>query len=397
MSRDIPPPKWTERGEEPPPHTDADGEQATHSAPVESTRTDDAAPDWSTLLAPVDRWDTFTAPPPPPDAFLSYTAHEDRGPSLAMPRGAVSMLASPGGVGKTMALCDLAICAAIGRPWLHVFKVHNPGPVLLAVGEEAQNEIRRRLYNAARLLQLSDREREDAGALIHGLPGHGHDCTTLAVTDSTLRESKAVSRRQRKLEPTEFGDWLKEITARNRWSLIILDPAAQFMPADGETDNGIAARWVNFCASLANTPGKPAVVFAHHMGKAAAKAQSEGKGFGAAAARGASALTDGIRMQWNMATRWYWSEQKNKPQRVVRLSQEKNNYGPWHPAVYLRPSDDERNGGALEWCERPPVSEMHGTEEALLEARQKAEEAEQAPKGSGRKKAEPADVVGDVE
>lgn len=82
------------------------------------------------------------------------------------------------------------------------------------------------------------------------------------------------------------------------WSLIILDPVSRLLGIDAETDNAAATQFIALLEELAmDLPGNPTILFAHHMNKAAAKESKTDQ----TAARGSSALTDGVRWQLNFS------------------------------------------------------------------------------------------------
>src|SRR5262249_25635901 len=86
----------------------------------------------------------YTKPP----ERRSWLLRDQRTDSGVLPLGKVGMLAGAGGAGKTMALTQLAVAVATGTPWLGVLEVAAQGNVLLILGEEDAEEVRRRLYRA---------------------------------------------------------------------------------------------------------------------------------------------------------------------------------------------------------------------------------------------------------
>jgi RecA-family ATPase len=85
-----------------------------------------------TLIARVDD------APPPKYLVRPYIAAGDHG-----------MFAAEFKAGKTWAMADLAISVASGTPWLGVFDVETPGPVLLFAGEGGERKIARRFRAVA--------------------------------------------------------------------------------------------------------------------------------------------------------------------------------------------------------------------------------------------------------
>ena len=58
--------------------------------------------------------------------------------------GDYGMFAAEFKAGKTWAMTDLAVSVASGTPWLGIFEVERPGPVLLFAGEGGARKIARR-------------------------------------------------------------------------------------------------------------------------------------------------------------------------------------------------------------------------------------------------------------
>lgn len=237
-----------------------------------------------------------------------------------LPLGKVGMLAAAGAAGKTMALIELALAVATGREWLDTYTTPNPGHVLLALGEEDLEEVRRRIYAAARLMRLTDEQRRTAAERIVVLALAG---SRLALTDDHGETTAVFRELQARLHASS-----------HEWRLIVLDPLSRFAGKDAEVDNHAATACVETLEVLAQTPGKPTVLVAHHTTKASRSA--DGDASSAAAARGASALTDGVRWVANL------EPDRSLPDRL-RLTITKTNYSLGAPALTLVRDD----GGAL--------------------------------------------------
>lgn len=241
-----------------------------------------------------------------------------------LPAGRVGMLVAAGGAGKTMALCQLALSVACGQPWLDTFEVSRPGAVLLALAEEDSAEIQRRLFAAANLAGMSRDERERAAHRLVALPLAGRhvpltesdgagNCRTTVLRDELMRTLDAL---------------------RVDWSLLVLDPLARFAGADVERDSYAATHLVQTFESLCELRGRPTVLAAHHSAKWARR--SDAPATGAEAARGATALTDGVR--------WVAQLDADGPSAAV-LRVTKQNYGP--PVDDLLLLRDPEHQGAL--------------------------------------------------
>lgn len=192
--------------------------------------------------------------------------------------GKVGILAAAGGVGKSSVLVNLAVAVATGNPWFGL-ATSNPGRVLLALGEEDESEVRRRIYYTARDKNLSEESRANVMRRIVALPLAGMNVGLVEGEGGEIRESAMLE---------AFRQLLND--GGERWSLIVLDPLSRFAGADTEKDNAAATRFVEAVESLAMATGAT-VLMAHHTTKEARK-EGETPGTGI---RGATGLHDAIR------------------------------------------------------------------------------------------------------
>jgi hypothetical protein len=263
---------------------------------------------WHTL----GEWNALSEAPPPRQWLLERYDEETNGATrkgvLAM--GKTGLLISPGGVGKTLALVQLAISVATGRPWLDHFLVPNPGRVLIALAEEDAEEIRRRAYVVARAMRLTDEQLELAATSIVAMPLAGTNVALVESTGGRTVETQTLNELRKRLGDSE-------------WRLIILDPLSRFAGGDTEKDNAAATRFVEAAESLAQAPGSPAVLIAHHTSK---PPRQGGAGPASANdARGASGLIAGVR----------WVANLEGSDSGAKLSVTKSNYAPKGSAVHL--------------------------------------------------------------
>jgi replicative DNA helicase len=75
---------------------------------------------------------------------------------------------------------------------------------------------------------------------------------------------------------------------------VVLDPLSRFAGCDTEKDNAAATRFIEAAETLVDVPGGPTVLLAHHTTKSS-RSNENSEGASTNAARGASALTDGVR------------------------------------------------------------------------------------------------------
>lgn len=315
--------------------------------------------------------DWFTAKPPPRKYLLETKMERQRGgitisePQGFMPLGRTAFLTGAGAVGKSWCFIQLALSVATGRPWLDTYNVtpEGQGKVLIALGEEEEGEIRRRIFNAANLLNLTEVERKLAMDNIIVAPLAGVPVALVYGIDEmrALQRDGQLSKRDLANAETPFARRLrKRLEAPGaEWRLIVVDPISRFAGPDAETDNASATRFVQALERLTHVPGTPTVLAAHHSNKAAR--ESTDPSAGATAARGSSALTDGARFCL------YLVGKRRMPGCVslATLRTEKNNYGPYADEILL--ARDEKHEGALR---RATKGEIHAYAEALAKEEQ---------------------------
>jgi len=228
------------------------------------------------------------APPDPPWILRM----PGPGPGV-LPTGKVSVLASPGGTGKSFVLAALALAITTGRPflkgpglsrgWLDING--EKGRVAVIFGEDDDDDVARRFYYQAKALGLSKEDRLLAGEKLLALGGQG---TRFQLING---EKASYSYTDLMKNLTAF---LKEEVKRTgeTFRAILLDPLARFSPPEGETDNHAATRLVEALETMAHSEelGRPLVMASHHTRK------SSGDGADPAdKIRGASGLRDGVR------------------------------------------------------------------------------------------------------
>ena len=247
----------------------------------------------------LDQFDkNFLLVEPSPKKMLLEYANDIGMPIGFLPKGIVAMLVGAGGIGKTHLLAQLAVSIATGTPWLDSFTttVHcgeeKKGHVFFGLGENQYDDIHRVLYKAAKKLRehQPDILKEDPLVMASKRIAAFSFCGQQAA----FLEDKKPSLYFRQLKIR-----LEEMAPKEGWSLIILDPVSRLMGADVETDNAAATQFIALLEELTiDLTGNPTVLFAHHMNKSAIQA---GDKQDQTAARGASALTDGVRWQCNFS------------------------------------------------------------------------------------------------
>ncbi len=213
-------------------------------------------------------------------------------PKPLIRKGIVGMLVGAGGVGKTHALAQLAISIATGSNWLGKFPVEKPGYVFMGLGENADEDIHRLLRKIAKSLFKNS----ESSTFFEKDPLQ-EASKRMAVMSVTGADATFVHQGN----PTPFFEnFLNQLKAKEPeegWSCIILDPISRFLGADAETDNAAATRFISLLEKITlDLKGNPTVLFGHHMNKSGIGSKSTDQG----AARGSSAITDGVRWQANL-------------------------------------------------------------------------------------------------
>ncbi len=294
------------------------------------------------------------------------------------PLGKVGILAAAGGVGKTMAVVQLALAVATGtKKWMGAFDVaaEGVGRVLLALGEEDEAEMHRRLYHAARAMNLSPVERASALDRIEIMPLQG-EMVALTQTEEDGREAETEAAKT----------FREELTDGAEWRLIVLDPLSRFAGPDVEKDNAAATRFITTVESFCKLPGSPTVLVVHHSAQAARGKDSD-RTDASHVARGATGITDGARWVASMQA----ERLKNVDEHLRHLANfdvYKNNYAaPSDGPIDLR--RDLENGGALralEGSEQKMVNEARATEKTTREKQRNGKTAGDATEKTGSKK-----------
>jgi RecA-family ATPase len=188
----------------------------------------------------------------------------------------VGMIAAPGGTGKTRLGLQLAIGVALGTGWPWRTPPSTPGRVLYLAAEEHPDILLDRLRAIAQATSMppGDMDRLDPVLDV---------CSMITVPGATL----SAFANEGPLTSALLG------LADKRYRLIVIDPIASFAGIDAENDNAAVTRVVKYLRAVGEAAGA-AVLVMHHVAKSAIL---NGQTHLAVAARGAIALTDGVRWQ----------------------------------------------------------------------------------------------------
>jgi RecA-family ATPase len=310
------------------------------------------------------------AEPPPTREWLLRDARQPRARGV-FPLGKVGQLIAEGGAGKTLALCQLAVAVATGSKWLGAFQA-TKGRVLLVLGEEDAEEVRRRLYHAARVSPDGAPEQ----SAIEVLPLAGAICAMLERDD----RGNAVE--------SAFLPWLRAYVQAGGFRLVVVDPLSRFAGPDAEKDNAVATRFMQALESLLG-PDR-AVLNAHHINKLSRGASGTVDG---SSGRGSSAFFDGARWQCALSVERLKMDEPEEQAalgQVVTLMVTKANYAFTPDPVQLR--RDQDNGGALVPLDSTDLEIVEGaragTAVRATKLAERAAEREQARTERDRREAE---------
>ena len=259
-----------------------------------------------------------------------------------MPRGKLCILASEGGVGKSLLCLHLGISLALNRPTSlkrlvseghpkiekvlgrRLEPIQGSGKVVILYAEEDRDTCRLRLKK----LLPKERDGRISEVLLSQLSGRLipvpldeiNDDITLSTSSRFSDYSEAEKSEARFM--TLMSN-LNKIAGNDGIDLIVIDPLAQFGGPDFEKDNGEANSLMKRIKRLTTVKGKPTVLLVHHSPKGSKGARGNQK------IRGASALTGGAR--WTAGLERVHDEQTDEPlskdgKRLIEFRIGKSNY-----------------------------------------------------------------------
>lgn len=200
--------------------------------------------------------------------------------------GKVAAVVAPGGHSKSQWLLQVAVGVATGLPVAEHWEIGTQGRVLVYFAEDDQEEVHRRLHRINQHLKLQGHKGHESHMIdrlrLHSTVG----MDTLLTRTGTSGEVERTTIIDRICAEAELIDDLK---------LIIIDPISRFRGGE-ENSNEDATRFVEALETIAKRTGATVMV-SHHTNKGSYQADSDPS---QGAARGASALTDGLRWQMNL-------------------------------------------------------------------------------------------------
>lgn len=266
------------------------------------------------------RADRFVRSEPPPRRWLFIDV---------LPLGKVGIVVAPGGTGKSWFLIQAGVSVATGCPLAGIWKVGEPGGVLLLLAEDDEEEIHRRVNTAIQQLVISG-QHELIAALRENL-----------IVRSMVGENNQMTAvlQSRDVELTIYVDRLIA-TAKQipNLKLIVIDPASRFRGGD-ENSAQDTTRFVEAIERVAQATGAN-ILIAHHTNKGSMQNSEQSQ----TASRGSSALTDGVRWQLNLATMTEkgakgYAIHADERHQYLTATITKTNYAPPRPEIILKRGD----------------------------------------------------------
>lgn len=250
-----------------------------------------------------------------------------------LPLGIAAVVVSPGGTGKSQLLMQLAYSVVGGKPLAGHWPVEESGSVLMLCAEDDEAELHRRY------------ERIQAQM---GPVGASHQLYIRSTLGENTLMTALGAGRSGELKQTIWTDRLvKTLAGIPDIKLVILDPASRFRGGE-ENSNEDSTRFVEALEFIVKASGAT-VLIAHHSNKATIQSKDEAH---QGQARGASALTDGVRWQLALTTvstkhPQYKRLQAQGEGRYLEAALVKSNYTAPQAAVYLRSNDAGYLGATL--------------------------------------------------
>ncbi len=190
-----------------------------------------------------------------------------------------SILASIGGVGKSMLALDLALKVSNGQGvWLDQ-QIKNPGNTVVLCAEDDRNEIFRRI----KALDPQEKRFESK-----------YDTFVYTVPDAEKPLILLKDDNQGLDLTTNAHELIDELSTIKDLALVVIDPVQSFVAAPITTSQEASQLYCQFCSSIASKFNS-CVLSLHHMAKTGLSSQEDLMNL-RASIRGSSALVDGMRL-----------------------------------------------------------------------------------------------------
>ena len=264
-----------------------------------------------------------------------------------MPRGKTGMVTAPGGTGKSFALMQLGISVASGLPLFGKYPVERPGGVMALFSEDDADELHRRFATCVRT--ICDTPGIDTERFKMDLEKNLFVRSMVGMDLTITRPSP-----EGPMLTANFDKFLATAKQVPDLLLLILDPLIRFR-GGSENDASENTLLVEAGERIAQETGA-FVLWCNHSNKYSMR---QGNAMEQDAARGSSALTDGMRWQMNLATMSDHIAKKcgiSKKERrfYVQMAIPKNNYAPPFGETWLKRGE----GGYLSYTELEDVDAL---------------------------------------
>lgn len=259
-------------------------------------------------------------------------------------RGALGVLVSPGGVGKSMFVLENAMSVAAGQDLFGIWSEDGQEPitqgkVVIVAVEDPVDVLQRRVHALGKGLRPEQQEAIADNLVI--IPAYGLGFTIAEESADGLRIAASM---------LALRNWLRQAEERPR--LIVFDTLNRCLGGANENTSTDMGKVMGFVENTCKEVGCAALIV-HHANKASA---TSGNGHTQFAVRGSSAITDNCRWQVNMcvmsekvaAERAITDEEERL--KWVRFDVSKANYAPPMGNRWLYRQDEGVLVGAL-----PPI------------------------------------------
>ncbi len=269
-----------------------------------------------------------------------------------IPAGEVALLVGSGGSGKSMFALQMAMCVATGAPLFGRLPVQQSGEVIYLSAEDRLSELHRRVHSIWTLMNMYGIAIPDESTVgkLKLIAASGDDMNIITSAYGDIARTRIVEVLIKTIEQCENP------------VMVVLDPVSRFYAAN-ENDNAERTAFVSAIEYI-SLQTKTAVVLVAHSSKNASRNGEITQD----AARGGSAMVDGVRSVFNLTVAREEDAKKygireDERRFYLRLDHTKSNYASPIETLWLKRVE----GGSLEAIDLKTDEKTKG--EALLRER----------------------------